>query len=156
MQTVMVPGLPPEMDAVAFYARMPSLMPRITQDNIAVRKILITLFCLQFKLSARCDTSKHCWPAFFKHTQASQRCNAIIHCFHVRRHFARLSSAAVCHTATEITHYWQECSTSTVIPPASASNVALPCQSPFCHTATELTHYWQECSTSTAIPPGTL
>jgi hypothetical protein len=34
------------------------------------------------------------------------------------------SSAALCRTATELTNYWRECSTSTIIPPASTSNVA--------------------------------
>jgi hypothetical protein len=33
------------------------------------------------------------------------------------------SSAAICHMATELTHFRQEGSSPTVIPPASASNV---------------------------------
>jgi hypothetical protein len=75
------------------------------------------------------------------------------------------SSAAICHTTTELTHCWRECSTSTVIPPVSASNFTVPCQTPFCHTdplllsvttVTVLTHCWRECWTSTVISPATV
>jgi hypothetical protein len=34
------------------------------------------------------------------------------------------SSAAICRTAAELTNYWRECSTSTIIAPASVSNVS--------------------------------
>jgi hypothetical protein len=43
--------------------------------------------------------------------------------FHVGRHFVDCSSAAICCTATKLKIYWQEVSTSTVISPASASNI---------------------------------